>query len=92
MNAMLSEKDNKLIRYKEYETIYLGNMSDSILKDNGFADLGIAMQDMYSELLKNHLEAKIQEEHGAELHANVTKLKQQMNLRGSNQLPPSRGS
>lgn len=81
---MLNEKDNKFARYKEYEAGYLGNMSDNILKDDGFSDLEKQMKKMYQELIQQQIEQGIREEHGAEMLLSVTRLKAHMHNRLAN--------
>lgn len=78
---MLSEKDNKLQRYKEYEGAYFQGMSESILKDDGIADLVQSMKRVYKEAYKHKVESNggmEDEEEFAQLNTEQVKFREEM--------------
>ena len=49
MAGMLSSTDSRLVRYQEYEQLYLSGQSAKILRDDGKADLAAAMEKLYQD-------------------------------------------
>jgi hypothetical protein len=78
LTHVFTQGDAKLIRYKEYESAYEARETSGILKDNGQADLRIAMKELYEDFLLKQAQLLSDEDTGNELASNLVKLKTQM--------------
>jgi hypothetical protein len=81
LTHVFTQGDAKLIRYKEYESAYEARETSGILKDNGQADLRIAMKELYEDFLLKQAQLLSDEDTSNELASNLVKLKTQMSQR-----------